>query len=183
MENSSGYNAAESLNETIEILGPDEWQEYKAIRLKAFKTDPTSFGESHEREEKKSENELRALLSDSNYKTYVAKIGDRVGAMVSYNLFAPQHVEHTAMISSVFTDPEFRRKGLGERLMKRVLSDLHNNQKTSRVRLSVGTEHVPAREMYKKLGFTEYGVAKREMKVGGKYYDQVHMELFFEDML
>lgn len=174
-------NDGEVLKETIEILGPDQWQEYKTIRLNAFKTDPTSFSESHEREEKKTEPQLRSLLSDPNYKTYVAKIDDKIGAMVSYNVFVPQHVEHTAMISSVFTDPDFRRKGLSEKLMKKILSDLHSNGKIYRVRLSVGVAHTAARELYKKLGFTEFGVAKNEMKVDGKYYDQVHMDLFFED--
>ena len=176
-------NKGEILNETIKILGPDQWQEYKEIRLNAFQTDPTSFGETYEREEKKSEKELRAQLSDPNYRTYIAKVGDRIVAMASYNIFLPQHVEHTAMISTVFTDPGFRKRGLSEKLMKRVLDDLHNNQKTSRVRLSVGTVHIAAREMYKKLGFVEFGIAKREMKVDGKYYDQVHMDLFFEDRI
>ncbi len=176
-------NPAENLKETIEILGPDKWQEYKEIRLKAFKTDPTSFGESYEREEKKTEQQLRTLLGDPNYRAYVAKVGDKIGAMASYSIFVPQHVEHTAMVSTVFVDPDFRRKGLGEKLMQRMLDDLHHDEKTSRVRLSVGTTLTAAREMYKKLGFVEFGIGKREMKVGGKYYDQVHMDLFFEDKL
>ncbi len=147
--------------------------------MKAFKTDPTSFGESFEREEKKSEQELREKLLNKKHRAYIAKVGDKIAAMAEYDVFLPQHVEHTAMISTVFTDPDFRRRGLSEKVMKRMLDDLHNREKISRVRLSVGTAHPAAREMYKKLGFIEFGIGKREMKVGDQYYDQIHMDLFF----
>ena len=167
----------------IEILGPEQWQEYREIRLKAFQTDPASFGESYEREAKKSEEEIRKQLQDPNYRAYIARIDNKIVALVVYALIIPKNVEHMARISSVFTDPDFRRQGIGEKLMKRALDDLHQNSITSRIALSVGADKEAARKMYQKLGFVEFGLGRKEIKYNGKYYDQVQMELIFEDKL
>jgi len=72
---------------------------------------------------------------------------------------------------------------MGKKLLARMLDDLHRNSKTSRITLSVGSEQQVAREMYEKLGFVQFGLAKKELKVKGKYYDQIWMELIFQDKL
>ena len=176
-------NKIEKLNFEIEVLTPDQWQEYRGIRLKALKTDPVAFGESYEREEKKSEQEIREKLEDPNRKAYIIKIGDKVCALAVASLVLPGHVNHQANIHAVFTDPDFRRLGLGSKLLGKILNDLHSNPITSRVSLSVGVEQEAARKMYEKLGFKEFGIGHKEMKINGKYYDQVQMELIFEDKL
>jgi ribosomal protein S18 acetylase RimI-like enzyme len=167
----------------IEILGPEQWREYREIRLKALQTDPTAFGESYEREKEVSEQEIRQRLSNPNYRAYISRIGNKVVALVISTMERPQHVEHMAKIHSVFTDPEFRNKGVGSKLLERVLDDLHKNLITARVALSVNSEQEAARKMYEKLGFVQFGVGHKEMKIGEKYYDQIQMELIFEDKL
>lgn len=167
----------------IEVLKPEQWQEYREIRLKALKTDPTAFGESYEREMESSEEDLRQRLSDPNYRAYIAKINNKTVALVVYTLVIPKHVGHLAKLHSVFTDPDFRRQGVGEKLLGQVLNDLHQNPVTSRVTLSVGSEQEAAKKMYEKLGFVQYGLGRKEMKVNDKYYDMIQMELIFEDKL
>ena len=176
-------NKLEKLNFEIEILNPDQWKEYKEIRLLALKTDPIAFGESYEREEKKSEQEIREKLSDPNYKAYVVKVGDKVCALATYNLYLPGRVTHQAQIHAVFTDLKFRRQGLGKKILEKIKSDLHENPITSRVSLSVSTTQEGAIKMYEEAGFEKFGVGHKELKVDGKYYDLVYMELFFEDKL
>lgn len=167
----------------IEILGPEQWQDYREIRLKALKSDPTAFGESYEREVVKSEQEIRQKLSNQDYQTYIARIDNKITAMAVSSLEKPQHVEHLAKLHSIFTDPDFRKQGIGSKLLERVLNDLHQNPITSRVILSVNNEQEVAKQMYEKLGFVQYGLGKKEMKVDGKYYDMAQMELIFEDKL
>jgi len=167
----------------IEILTPEQWQEYREIRLKALKTDPTAFGESYEQEKEKSEQKIISHLSATNYRTYIARIGNKIVALAEYSLTLPAHVEHLAEIHSVFTDPDFRGQKIGPKLIKQMLDDLHKNQKTSRITLSVGSEQKAAIKMYDELGFVQFGIGRKELKVGGEYYDQVQMELIFEDKL
>jgi ribosomal protein S18 acetylase RimI-like enzyme len=167
----------------IEILGPEQWQEYREIRLKALKTDPIAFGASYEQEIKFSEQEIKQKLSGENKKIYIAKLGDKIVALAVSTLEKPEHVEHLAKLHAIFTDPGFRKQGIGSRLLERVLKDLHQNPITSRVILSVNSEQEGARKLYEKFGFTQFGLGRKEMKVKGKYYDQIQMELIFEDKL
>ncbi|MDQ5954143.1 MAG: hypothetical protein QG583_71 [Patescibacteria group bacterium] len=173
----------EKLNPEVEILNPDQWEELKDFRLFALKTDPIAFGESYDREEKKTEQEIREKLGDLNYKAYVIKIGDKVRALATCNLYLPGRVTHQAQIHAVFTDPDYRKQGLGKNLLEKILKDLHQNPITSRVSLSVSTTQEGAIKMYEKAGFKEFGIGHKELKVDGKYYDLVYMELIFEDKL
>ena len=167
----------------IEILKPEQWQEYREIRLKALQTDPTAFGESYEREIKRPSEEIIRKLSDSNLKVYVARVDNKIVALAYYTLVLPGHVDHNAKIHAVFVTPEYRGQGIGFKLIKQILNDLHQIPKISRLWLSVGNEQVAAKNMYKKLGFKECGIGTKEMKIDGKYYDEVQMELIFEDKL
>jgi len=48
-----------------------------------------------------------------------------------------------------------------------------------KISLSVYEKQTQAINLYKKLGFKEYGVFEKEMYVNGKYLNQVAMEFFF----
>ena len=134
----------------IEILKPEQWQEFKEIRMKALKTGPLSFGESYTREiDNLTEETARAKLSAPDRKSYVARVDGKIVALAVYTLVIPEHVEHTADIHAVFVDPDFRGKGIGFKLMKQMLDDLHDIPKISRIVLSVGNEQEAAKNMYK----------------------------------
>ena len=173
----------EKMNQTIEILGPDQWKEYQEIRLKSLKTDPTAFAISYQQFLEQGEEKIRKNLSDPNRKNYIAKIGDKIVALAEYSLETPENVKHLAKIHAVFVDPDFRGKGIGYSLLKRMIDDLHNNPVTVRVVLSVNNENETAKNLYKKLGFVQFGVGEKEMKISGRYYDLAQMELIFRDKI
>lgn len=181
MEKSSEFSK-EQFPEIL-ILGSDEWELFKDIRLRSLQTDPTAFGVSYEQKAGLSEDEWRSSLSDPNRVMYGVKVGDRLAAIAGTKFETGQHVEHMATLIGVFTDPDFRGKGLSHELIKKILGDLHDNPKIIKVRLSVNETQGAARSLYQKLGFREIGIAKKEMKIGGQYYDQAQMELIFEDKL
>ncbi len=122
-------------------------------------------------------------LSDPNLKAYIARVDTKIVALAYCTLVIPEHVEHTAKIHAVFVDPDFRGQGIGFAVMKRMLDDLHQIPKISRIVLSVGNAQEAAKNMYKKLGFVQFGLGTKEMKINGRYYDQAQMELIFEDKL
>jgi len=173
----------EKMNQTIEILVPDQWKEYQEIKLKSLKTDPTAFAISYQQFFEQDEKEIKKDLSDPNCKNYITKIGDRIIALARYSLATPENVKHLATIHAVFVDPDFRGKGIGYSLLKRMIDDLHNNPVTVRVVLSVNNENEAPKNLYKKLGFVQFGVGEKEMKVNGKYYDMAQMELIFKDKI
>ncbi|HYC34443.1 MAG TPA: N-acetyltransferase [Candidatus Paceibacterota bacterium] len=164
----------------ISLLTPENWQECHEIKLRALRCDPASFGESYDQEAARTEGDIRIQLNDPYCRVYVARIDKKPVALVVAMLLVPKHVIHMARLGYVFTDPEFRRLGIGEKLLAYVINDLKQNPVTTRVALSVGADKTAARKLYEKLGFKEFGFAHNEMRVDGKYIDQVHMELLFE---
>ncbi len=171
------------MNPEIKILEVTEWQAYKAIRLKGLQTDPTAFGRSYEEEVLHDDARWQKKLSDPDFPVYVTKIDGRIVATAMVKFEVGDRIGHMATIKGVYTDPEFRNRGLSTTLLKKILSDLHDNQKTIKVRLSVNDSQVAAKKMYENLGFETVGLEKKEVKIGTTYLDQTHMELIFEDKL
>ena len=168
----------------IEILGPENWKEYQEFRLKALKTTPTAFGASFEETVLHTADQIRSKLSNPNRKDYVVRVGGKIIAMANYTLEVPANVKHLAKIHGLFVDQDFQRRGIAESLLKRMLDDLHRNPITARVVLSVNNANEAPKALYKKLGFIQFGLGRKEMKISPKHYsDQAQMELIFEDKL
>jgi ribosomal protein S18 acetylase RimI-like enzyme len=71
---------------------------------------------------------------------------------------------------------EFRGKGLGEELMRVTLEEAEKNLPELRIiTLSVFEENVAATEMYRKLGFKEYGRLPDGSLYKGQYVDDIFM--------
>ncbi len=70
------------------------------------------------------------------------------------------HVEDQMEIANFAVSPEFRRKGIGRRLMEEVLSEAQKRGCIS-VILSVRESNLPALILYKEFGYTEVGRRKR----------------------
>lgn len=167
----------------ISILRPEDWETFKELRLKALQTDPVALGRAYDEEVGLSEEEWRKKLEDANRKMYIAKVGDQPVGITGVRFESGKYIEHMAKIVSVFVDPQFRRQGIGQKLMARVLEDLRANPKIVKVKLSVNEPQEAAKGMYEKFGFRQAGIGKKEMKIENTYYDQIQMELIFEDKI
>jgi ribosomal protein S18 acetylase RimI-like enzyme len=45
------------------------------------------------------------------------------------------------------------------------------------LQLSVATGNAPALQLYRRMGFTTYGVERRSLKIGDQFHDEELMEL------
>ena len=73
--------------------------------------------------------------------------------------------------------PEFRGRGLGSKLLTKVL----NHAKRfglEKVELNVYTSNISAVALYKKFGFEQEGLIKKYRKLDGKYFDCLAMGKF-----
>lgn len=70
----------------------------------------------------------------------------------------------------------FRGEGIGKILMKTVLKEAPKNiPQLKIIRLFLFSNNPTGYEMYKKLGFIEYGRLPKGIKHRGKYVDRIHM--------
>jgi RimJ/RimL family protein N-acetyltransferase len=110
---------------------------------------------------------------------FVAEVGGRI---VAFQVIEP-FVTYTSTMAHVahlgtYVLADFRRQGLGQRLAETTLN-FARKQGYEKVVIYVLSHNEGGRAYYRRLGFEERGVLKRQTKIDGVYYDEVIMELHF----
>jgi GNAT superfamily N-acetyltransferase len=99
----------------------EEWAAFREIRLASLKTDPGAFGSTYEDEADRSEAEWRERTADREGRlTFVAEVGERwVGTATA----APwDGLEDVLGLFGMWVEPAWRRRGVGQLLVRSVLS-------------------------------------------------------------
>ncbi|NKE58561.1 GNAT family N-acetyltransferase [Lentzea sp. PSKA42] len=130
----------------IHQVTSDEWRLWRDVRLEALAADPAEFGSTLAREQEYGEDEWRERL-EGGLKLVALDPGPvgLVGAM-----------SHPAglYLYSMWVRDSHRGRGVGEALVKAVLEwAAEHGWKV--VRLRVWEDNVPARRLYKRLGFVD----------------------------
>lgn len=113
-----------------------------------------------------AEKSFPVLWSEKDFSYFLTEPNRRaLGAFVQDNLvgyFLGLLAQGDLDVVSIATKPDWRRKGIGQRLLR--VSE--EGEAVKRVYLEVEETNVAAIELYKKLGFAQYGARK-------KYYQGV----------
>jgi len=83
------------------------------------------------------------------------------------------HHAHLATFYSLITNPAERGKGVAKQLFLKGIELLP--ERTEFLLLQVQTDNEPAKAMFSKLGFKEYGLLPKAFKRDGEYKDNVLM--------
>lgn len=113
------------------------------------------------------------ITSRRRDKRFVAQKNGKIIAHVKI-VFGKGLHNHRVEVTSLIVEPKDRRQKIGTELMKYVLKQLPSDRDL--VLLAVDTKNKPAIDLYKKLGFEEYGHLKGASKVNGKYIDNYLMK-------
>ena len=105
---------------------------------------------------------LAPLLARSPLRRWLQRPGERAhvadGRIVGYlGLWLMVDEAH---IVAIATHPEYRRRGIGERLLARAL-ELAREREARAVTLEVRVSNLPAQRLYEKFGFRRVGVRRR----------------------
>jgi len=142
----------------ITALNENDWQKYKAIRLRSLKESPDSFGSTYHRELGFSDDQWKSRLKKTPEKIdsliWLAETGKSSVGLVSGVLFVrePNH----ANLFQMWVDPLHREIGIGTELFNRVKAWAVDRGATS-IKLSVATNNPSALAAYKKGGFQAAG--------------------------
>ncbi len=156
----------------IKKLSQDRWLDYKKLRLEALKNDPIAFGSSFEEEIALTEEAWRRRIGDAIF----AMVNDMPVGMVVCSMNDRIKTKHVASIYSVYVAADFRNEGIGDELLSAAISLIKENKQVLKIKLSVNPSQVFAVKLYKKHGFTVYGIEKNELYFDGKYYDELLKE-------
>lgn len=109
---------------------------------------------------------------------FVAEKNGKVIGFQDISLFAKwsESMSHVGNILTLILK-EHRNQGIGGRLAKRTLEFARRNG-YEKISTYIMEDNVGALEYYKSIGFTPVGRWSKQVKIDGKYHDEVVVELF-----
>ena len=141
------------------------------IRAEAIQTHPQTFGSPEE-----DEGGAAMLAAYRHWlgETVLGAFG--CGGLIGVAGFYVAHYrksQHRGHIFSVYVRENERGKGVGDRLIKELLT--HASARVEQVHLAVGSTATAAINTYKRNGFETYGTDPRVIRVGDTSYDHYLM--------
>lgn len=139
---------------TIRLLGPEDVEIFRRIRLEALRAEPDSFASSTVDWEKLSDDEWRQRITAGA--VFVAfRDGDPVGIMGLLRERASK-MAHRATVVMVYMRESLRGSGLAKMLLERLIEHARS-QGIRQLELSVSAENAKAIGFYSRQDFVKVG--------------------------
>jgi ribosomal protein S18 acetylase RimI-like enzyme len=149
----------------------DDADLYRDIRLEALKLAPEAFSSTFAREDAKPPEWFAARLDDAAVFGAFAE-SDLLG-IAGFFAGQGQKEAHKGVLWGMYVRPRARGRGVGRRLVEAVIE--HARRHVEILQLTVVAGNKPARSLYAKMGFVEYGIEKNGLKEDGRCWDQILM--------
>jgi RimJ/RimL family protein N-acetyltransferase len=161
--------------EDIEVrrLTPGDAAGYREIRLAGLKNNPEAFGSTFESESLKPLSSFAERLRSSAI--FGAFRGAELLGIAGFAFREGAKEAHKGLLWGMYVRPDARKSGVGGRLVEAVID--FARQHVEILQLNVVSDNEPARRLYARLGFVEYGLEKDSLKYRGIYYDEILMAL------
>ncbi|MCW2832841.1 MAG: acetyltransferase [Nocardioides sp.] len=138
---------------TIAQIGPDDWEDFRDIRLRALADAPDAFGVTLADARQNSEQDWRDRLAGSSP---VLVVRDRAVLLAMGGGWHPPGEPDRMMVWGMWTAPEARGNGCARSLLDRLLDHARRLDATT-VELHVTEGNNSARRLYETCGFEATG--------------------------
>lgn len=164
------------------FLDLDDLEQFRDLRLKALKTDPTAFGSTYEREiNLPIEKFERRLEKSDNQFVIGAFYDDKLVCVASFVRETDLKNKHKAMIFGMYCDKEYRGTGAAKKVISCLLEKAKSLKGLEKISLMVMSENTRAIKFYEHFGFIKYGTEPRALYDGFRYYDEDLMYLYLRN--
>jgi ribosomal protein S18 acetylase RimI-like enzyme len=157
----------------VRRLMPADAALYREIRLVGLKNSPEAFGSTFETESLKPLSSFVERLRSSA--VFGAFCGAELLGIAGFASHEGVKEAHKGLLWGMYVRSNARKSGVGRRLVDAVID--FARQHVEILQLTVVSDNEPARRLYARLGFVEYGLEKDSLKQGDTYYDEVLMAL------
>jgi ribosomal protein S18 acetylase RimI-like enzyme len=164
----------------IRVLDEPDARLYQDLRLKALKLSPEAFGSTYEREVQFSLETFVERIKPADGK-FVLGAFDDSGSLVGIVSFVRESglkSIHKGNVYGMYVAPEASGHGLGKKLMLELVRRARSYEGLEQINLTVMSENIIAKKLYKSLGFEIYGVERKALKVNEQYFDEDLMVLY-----
>lgn len=156
----------------VRRLLPEDAARYREIRLEGLRVSPEAFGNTFELENARPIELFADRIRDSE--TMGAFEGAEILGVAGLRTNQGPKESHKGMLVGMYVRPQARNRGVGRRLVEAVM-EVARRRGVELLQLAVVSDNEPARRLYARLGFVEYGIEKKSLKQGGRYTDEVLM--------
>lgn len=166
----------------IRLLEEKDAEQYWELRLTALQTDSNAFLTTYEEalSRKNAVEETAKKLASTSSFTFGAFEGNKLVGVVTVVTHSPAKINHKADLLAMYVAKEFRKTGIGKRLIE-VSIDHAKNMQMEQLQLTVVSTNKKAKSLYKSLGFKTYGKEHQSIKLSdGTYLDEEDMVLFIK---
>jgi len=155
----------------IRRLTPADAASYRDIRLEALRCNPESVGSTFDAENAQPLTFFSDRIGGSN--VFGAFQGSKLVGIAGLLIGKGQKEAHKGRLVGMYVRPSARKVGVGRRLVETIIESARHSVEL--IQLAVVSDNEPARRLYERLGFVEYGLEKKALKQDGRYYDEVLM--------
>ncbi|MBB4193318.1 GNAT superfamily N-acetyltransferase [Rhizobium aethiopicum] len=156
---------------TIRLIGADEVEAFRRIRLEALRVDPSSFASRYEDWEILSLQEWRDRLNEPVFIAF--QEDEPVGIMGLFRQRSSK-MAHRATIVMVYVCAKLRGTGVAVKLLE-AISNHARNIGIRQLELFVSAENSAAMRFYQRQGFAEIGRIPGGVLEDGREIDDVMM--------
>jgi ribosomal protein S18 acetylase RimI-like enzyme len=156
----------------VRRLLPEDAAQYREIRLEGLRVSPEAFGNTFEVENARPIELFADRIRDSE--TMGAFEGAEILGVAGLRTNQGPKESHKGTLVGMYVRPQARNRGVGRRLVEAVM-EVARRRGVELLQLAVVSDNEPARRLYERLGFVEYGIEKKSLKQGGRYTDEVLM--------
>jgi ribosomal protein S18 acetylase RimI-like enzyme len=160
----------------IRPLGTADAEAFRRVRLDALRLHPEAFAASYESEMRLDHAEVVERLTTPGFIRFGAFVQGKLVGLVGLALHSSTKECHKAMLFSMYVDAAHRRSGAAQRLVEAVIARAREAGALVLL-LTVTAGNVPAQRLYHRMGFRVYGVERRALKIGDRFYDEELMAL------
>lgn len=158
------------------LTGADS-KTYRQARLYCLKTFPGYFGSLYQDEVKKEKLFFEECLENKDCDSFIFGAWDNEEC-IGLCGFVPEKrtlTRHRGELIQMFVHPTYQRQNIGEKLVHAIINEAFSNPEIEQITLGVVSTNAAAINLYKKMGFVEYGLLKNCFKTANGY---IHQQLF-----
>jgi RimJ/RimL family protein N-acetyltransferase len=126
--------------------------------------------------EKEERDFIQSRLDSENQIYLIASIDDNIAAILNSNAGQRPRTRHSGEFSMV-VKKECWGLGIGSVLMDTFIAWAKSTQIIKKINCRVRTDNHPAIRLYKRKGFVDEGIIRKEIFFNGRYYDLLWMGL------
>ncbi|SRR5579883_609051 len=158
---------------TLRRLAPADAPIYRPLRLQGLKESPEAFAASFDEEAQRPPPWFADRLRTSI--VYGGFAGDNLVGVAGLRPETTAKLAHIGHFWGLYVAPSARGHGLASALCRRLVAEARGQ--VEQILLAVVSSNRRAIALYAELGFERYGLERRALKAGDRYYDEVLMML------